>query len=121
MMPNVSGLDLERFVAICAGAGEDLAGVADMYLTYTSEQLDALRAAIEQGRVADVEQIAHRCIGSSGTCGMGPLVAPLAALERGARDGHLRDALVLEREARAAFEEIELALRALVDRHSKRP
>ena len=115
----MSDLDLERFVAICAAAGEDVAGVAEFYLSYMGEQLEALRSAIGDGRIAEVQQIAHRCVGSSGTYGMQPIVAPLAALERGARDGNLRDAAILEAQTRAAFAQIETALHGLVSRHPK--
>lgn len=117
----MSELDVDRFVAICTSAGEDVAALAEFYLSYMSEQLDALRSAIAGDRIAEVRQIAHRCAGSSGTYGMQPIVAPLAALERAARDGDLREAPALERQARAAFEQIETGLRALVSEHTKQP
>jgi len=114
----VNDLDLDRFVAVC-GPDEDVAEIAAFYLTYTSGQLDALHAAIDGRRIAEVEQIAHRCVGSSGTCGMGPIVAPLAELERRARDGNLRDAFVLEGAARTALAHIDVALRDFVARRRR--
>ena len=116
----MNDLDLDRFVAVC-GPDEDVAEIAAFYLTYTSGQLDALHAAIDGRRIAEVEQIAHRCVGSSGTCGMGPIVAPLAELERRARDGNLHDAFVLESAARTALAHIDVALRDFVARRRRQP
>jgi len=116
----VNDLDLDRFVAVC-GPDEDVAEIATFYLTYMSGQLDALHLAIDGRRIAEVEQIAHRCVGSSGTCGMGPIVAPLAELERRARDGNLHDAFVLESAARTALAHIDVALRDFVARRRRQP
>ncbi len=117
----MTGVDLERFVAICGACGEDAAGLAAFYLTYMAEQLDSLRAAIADHRVADVERIAHRCVGSSGTYGLDPIVTPLAALERQAHDGRLENAPALEAGARTAFAQIEAALRTLMTARTPQP
>jgi HPt (histidine-containing phosphotransfer) domain-containing protein len=108
------GMDLDRFVAISGQDEEDVAALVAFYLTYLTEQLDALRAAINGGRTKEVEFIAHRCAGSSATYGMEPIVGPLAAIERQAHNGDLHGAFALERDARAAFADIEIALRSLV-------
>lgn len=117
--PTVSGVDLDRFVAISGPSADDVAGLVTFYLTYMTEQLGALRAAIDGGRTRDVELIAHRCAGSSATYGMEPIVGPLAAIERQAHNRDLHDALALERDARAAFAEIETALRGLLARRAQ--
>jgi HPt (histidine-containing phosphotransfer) domain-containing protein len=116
----VSGIDLNRFVAICGQGDEDVAGLVAFYLTYLTEQLGVLRAAIDGGRTKEVELVAHRCAGSSATYGMEPIVGPLAAIERQARNGDLHDAIALERDARAAFVEIEAALRGLLAQRAHR-
>lgn len=109
----MSSLDLGRFLAICGPAGEDVAEIVAFFVEYMTGQLDALRAAVHDGRVEDVELIAHRCAGSSGTYGLDPLVEPFAAIERRARNGDLTAAPALEREARAVFATIETELRNL--------
>ena len=106
-------LDLDRFLAICVAGQEDVGSLADFYLSYMSQQLNALHDAIAAQRIGDVEQIAHRCAGSSATYGMGPLAAPLLALEQQAHAGNLHDALALEQDARRAFAQIERALQDL--------
>jgi HPt (histidine-containing phosphotransfer) domain-containing protein len=112
-------VNLDRFVAICGHDEEEVAGLVAFYLTYMTEQLGALRAAIDGGQTKEAELIAHRCAGSSATYGMEPIVGPLAAIERQAHNGDLHDALALERDARAAFAEIETALRGLVARRAQ--
>jgi HPt (histidine-containing phosphotransfer) domain-containing protein len=114
----VNELDLDRFLAICTAGTEDAAAMADFYLSYMSGQLEALHAAIAEQRIGEIEQIAHRCAGSSATFGMGPMVDPLIALEKRAHSGDLHDALELEHDARTAFAQVEKALRDLVARQS---
>lgn len=117
----MSNLDLKRFVETCGPDDGAVAEIVNFYLTYMAGQLDALHAAIAGQCVKDVELIAHRCAGSSATFGMQSIVAPLAAIERQARDGRVDGALALEGEARGAFAEIETALRGLVARQAPQP
>ncbi len=112
-------IDLDRFLAICGSGEQDVSELVAFFIAYMAEQLGALRAAIDDRRLKDVELIAHRLAGSSGTYGFEPLVGPFAAIERQARDGDLRDALALEREARTIFAAIETALRELTTRRSQ--
>jgi HPt (histidine-containing phosphotransfer) domain-containing protein len=107
-------LDLKRFLDTCGPDDGAVAEMVSFYLTYMTGQLAALDVAIVDGRLKDVELIAHRCAGSNATYGLTPIVAPLVALEQQARGGRLENPDDLERQARAALAEIETALRGLV-------
>ena len=115
----MSDVNLDRFLAICGPADEDVAALVAFFIPYMTDQLAALRAAGDDRRVHDVELIAHRLAGSCGTYGFEPLVGPFAAIEREARDGSLRDLAARAREAEAVFATIESALRDLAARRSQ--
>ena len=55
--------------------------IVDLYLAESSELMAGLRRAVRAGANADVEAIAHKLGGSSATCGMMGIVAPLRELE----------------------------------------
>jgi len=66
-------------------ADDDPAGIrdlVDMYLTESVELMDSLRLAMRTGLPREVERVAHKLGGSSATCGMTGIVAPLHELER---------------------------------------
>jgi HPt (histidine-containing phosphotransfer) domain-containing protein len=68
-----------------------------------------LEAAIAGGSAEDVRQIAHRCAGSSASCGMLGVVPPLRDLERLGKERRLAD-------APRAFAELERRLGMVRDR-----
>ena len=92
-----------------------MAEAADLYLAFLAEQLRLLTDALSNHQLSEIELIAHRCAGSCATYGMDPLVEPMAAMERDAREGRLPDPS-LATAARAACAVIESALRPLAAR-----
>jgi HPt (histidine-containing phosphotransfer) domain-containing protein len=68
-----------------------------------------LAAAIAAGAAEEVRQIAHRCAGSSASCGMLGVVPPLRDLERMGKEKRLEAAT-------GAFAELERAWRMVADR-----
>jgi HPt (histidine-containing phosphotransfer) domain-containing protein len=88
-----------------------------LYLKQTREQLDRMGAAIQGNAPRDVERLAHSCAGSSATCGMHPILAPLRALESLAGTGRLEGARPLHNDISREFQRImdfletELAVR----------
>jgi len=93
-------------------AGHDDARLADLIRLYTrqmAEHVPLLEAAIAKGSAEDVRQIAHRCAGSSASCGMLGVVPPLRDLERMGKERRLAD-------APRAFAELERRLGMVRDR-----
>jgi CheY-like chemotaxis protein len=71
------------------GRMRDLAG---LYFRQMAEQVPLLGAAIVAGSAGEVRRIAHRCAGSSASCGMVGVVPPLRDLERMGKEQALGDA-----------------------------
>jgi CheY-like chemotaxis protein len=93
-------------------AGHDDARRRDLIGLYSkqmAEQVPLLEAAIAKGSAEDVRQIAHRCAGSSASCGMLGVVPPLRDLERMGKERRLAD-------APRAFAELERRLGMVRDR-----
>ncbi|HZP11268.1 MAG TPA: response regulator [Nevskiaceae bacterium] len=63
--------------------------LADLYLEQTTEQLKLLKDAVAQRNAAEIERLAHRCKGGSGSCGVNGLAAMFLQLEKMGRDGKL--------------------------------
>jgi PAS domain S-box-containing protein len=80
-----------------------------LYSKQMAEQVPLLEAAIAGGSAEDVRQIAHRCAGSSASCGMLGVVPPLRDLERMGKERRLAD-------APRAFAELERRLGMVRDR-----
>jgi HPt (histidine-containing phosphotransfer) domain-containing protein len=109
-----SPLNWTRFQTLADGQ-ESLRELADFYVTYVVERLDALREAVDGGDIPTVELIAHQLAGSNATAGATALVAPLMALEQMAHDGHLDGAGESFAQAEAAFARIRGFLEQQLD------
>jgi HPt (histidine-containing phosphotransfer) domain-containing protein len=81
--------------SVADGDSEFMNELVELYFTDASHRIAALRRAVTNGAVAEVEQIAHTLAGSSVASGMRAVARPLRKLERMARDGKLVDATVL--------------------------
>ena len=93
-------------------AGQEETRLRDLIQLYSkqmAEQVPLLEAAIAGGSAEDVRQIAHRCAGSSASCGMLGVVPPLRDLERLGKERRLAD-------APRAFAELERRLGMVRDR-----
>jgi two-component system sensor histidine kinase/response regulator len=81
-----------------------------LYFRNTDELLFQLHAEILAGSPEDVRRIAHRCAGSSASCGMLALVPGFRDLERMAHDGRLSQAPQVFAQLAARLEQIRLEL-----------
>jgi len=75
------------------GEPDVFAEVACLFLAEAPSQLSALHAAIADGRVESVSQIAHRLRGSALDIGALRMAPVCAAIEYAARAGSLEDAV----------------------------
>ena len=96
---------LDRFRDLAPGGDAAVRELIRAYLEHVGAQLDELRVAVQRGRTADVQMLAHRCGGTSATCGVDGVAAPLLALEALARTPVMTEteAMRLVDEAAAAF------------------
>jgi signal transduction histidine kinase/HPt (histidine-containing phosphotransfer) domain-containing protein len=90
-----------------ASNSEKLKRIIELYLFHTGERLEELKTAVEQESAADIYALAHKCLGSSRTCGMTAIVPALAELQRLGRAGDLNGAQDQLKTAQAAFEKIK--------------
>lgn len=94
-------------------AGDDpemVENLANLYLRHTSERLEELKGAIEIGFSADVFSIAHKCLGSSRTCGMNIIADSFAKLEQMGKSDDLAGAEEEFDNAQTEFERIKFFL-----------
>ena len=85
-------VDTDLLMEASGGSPQQLRELVDLYLTQADEQIKSLGQAIQAGAAKEVEQLAHKCGGSSGTCGMLAMEPPLRELEGMARTGSLAGA-----------------------------
>jgi HPt (histidine-containing phosphotransfer) domain-containing protein len=100
------------------GSVENLRELVALYLKQTTEQLEQLTAAAQQGLAAEVRRLAHSCAGASSTCGMVRIVPLLRELERLGEEKQLADAPELCRQAHREFQSIREFLDAYLARLS---
>jgi len=90
-------------------ADDDPAGIrelVEMYLAESVVLMDSLRSAMTAGLPGEVERVAHKLAGSSATCGMTAVVAPLHELERSGKAGQWPENEQLLQEATRQHERI---------------
>jgi HPt (histidine-containing phosphotransfer) domain-containing protein len=75
-----------------------------------SASLDRLVTAVASGDAAEVEMIAHNCVGVSATCGMSAVIAPLRELERMGREKQLAGAWRIGAQVEGEYERVRLFL-----------
>jgi two-component system sensor histidine kinase/response regulator len=80
--------------------------IIELYLRHTGERLEELKTAVRQESASDVYSIAHKCLGSSSTCGMTAIVPALTELQRMGKAGELNGAADQFNAAQAAFQKL---------------
>ncbi|HZP11729.1 MAG TPA: response regulator [Nevskiaceae bacterium] len=85
-------INVQRFSEWANNEPQFIRELADLFVDQTTQQLSLLHKAVDEGAPASVEQIAHRCKGSSATCGAETLARMFKELEFAAHDGHLENA-----------------------------
>ena len=101
---------VERFRELAPGGRAAVIQLVNLFLQQMREQLQCLVDAIDRDGAEEVELIAHRCAGTSATCGADTVAAPLLALEALAKTGALQGAAQHLADAREAFGRAELFL-----------
>ena len=109
--------DASRLVDASRGNPAMLQRLKDLYRSFVAEQVALLRAAVDRKDGAEIERIAHRCIGASAVAGMNQLAELLDEMERCGREhGFDRAADLIARIEREFAETIafldDVALRA---------
>jgi CheY-like chemotaxis protein len=103
-----------------ASTPEKLKRLINLYLRHTRERLEELKTAVEQECASDVFAIAHKCLGSSRTCGMTLIVPPLTELQRMGKAGDLEGAADQFNAAQTAFQKLEPFLEMYLEQLSVR-
>jgi PAS domain S-box-containing protein len=104
-------VDVERMRRMMGDDPEEVADILGVYLEQMSASLDRLATAVESGDAAEVETIAHNCVGVSATCGMSAVVGPLRELERMGRENRLAGAGRVGAQVGREYERVRLFLR----------
>jgi signal transduction histidine kinase/HPt (histidine-containing phosphotransfer) domain-containing protein/BarA-like signal transduction histidine kinase len=90
-----------------ASTPEKLKRIIALYLRHTGERLEELKTALKQESASDVYAIAHKCLGSSHTCGMTAIIPALTELQRMGKAGDLNGAAEQFNAAQAAFQKLK--------------
>jgi HPt (histidine-containing phosphotransfer) domain-containing protein len=90
-----------------ASTPEKLKRIIALYLRHTGERLEELKTAVKQESASDVYAIAHKCLGSSRTCGMTAIIPALTELQRMGKAGDLDGAADQFNAAQVAFQKLK--------------
>ena len=105
-LKTLSPIDVIRFHQVLGNTKDEYSEILAEYFNQMSDSLQRLDAAVRTHDHREVEMISHRCLGTSATCGMSAVVAPLRELESAGRSGCLDDARPLLEKVKAGFENI---------------
>jgi two-component system, sensor histidine kinase and response regulator len=86
---------------------EKLKRIVELYVRHTGERLAELKTALKHESASDVYAIAHKCLGSSRTCGMTAIVPALTELQRMGKLGDLNGAQDQFNAAEVAFQKLK--------------
>jgi CheY-like chemotaxis protein/HPt (histidine-containing phosphotransfer) domain-containing protein len=116
-LAEVPPMDLDRLRAIAGENPESVRHLVGLYLTQADEMMHGLQAAVQSRSAPEITRLAHKLGGSSSTCGMTGIVAPLRNLEQLGSAGGLPESEILLAEAnrQLAFIHQFLAARGLCD------
>ena len=89
--------------------------IVELYLRHTGERLEEIQTALAEGSAGDVYDLAHKCLGSSTTCGMTAMVAPLRELQRMGKSEDLTDAPNQFSAAKVAFQQLKPFLERYIE------
>ncbi len=99
-------IDLERLLDVTSSDDDQLRDLVSRYLEQAGHALVSLDLAIQHGAAEDVRHLAHKLAGSSSTCGMTAVVAPLMRLEQMGKSGELGEAAGLHAETSRQLERL---------------
>lgn len=105
-------MDLELLNTIFDNDPVQLHEVLSLYLEQAGGQIQKMAEAIKSKSAADLNHLAHKCAGSSASCGMNRIVPLLRELERMGKESQLENAGETYVKAEAEFLEIKKFLAA---------
>jgi signal transduction histidine kinase/DNA-binding response OmpR family regulator len=106
-------VDFAQLRQITKGNVALLRRLAELYVNQTAEQLAMLRTALSERSAADIQRIAHRCTGSSGTIGMTAMANLFEKLEHAGKNGQLNIAEQLASDIESAFVGVRASVKSL--------
>lgn len=95
--------DLERIRQLGDGDSARIREFVGLFLGQITTKFEALETAVAQGARNEIRKLAHFCAGSSATCGMTALAAPLRELEDLALKNDLSRASQLMKQSQEAL------------------
>ncbi len=106
-------VDFAQLRQITKGNTALLRRLAELYVNQTAEQLAMLRTALSERSTVDIQRIAHRCTGSSGTIGMTAMANLFEKLEHAGKAGQLTVAEQLASDIESAFVGVRASVKSL--------
>jgi CheY-like chemotaxis protein len=103
-------VNLKRLHEAMGDTPEEFGEILDIYLTQMTENIGRLKTAVEAEDAPTLDLVAHNCAGTSASCGMTLIVAPLRELERMGRENQLPGAAALVDQVSHEFERIKVFL-----------
>jgi CheY-like chemotaxis protein len=103
-------------LADAASTPEKLRHIIGLYLRHTKDRLEELKTAVKENSASDVYAIAHKCLGSSRSCGMTAIVPALSELQSMGKADDLNGAAEQYNAAEAAFQKLTPFLDLYVER-----
>ena len=88
-------VDLRRLDELTGGKPDRLRSLVERYSREAGEMIASLSAAVEAASASEIRRWAHKLGGTSATCGMIALVAPLREMEKRSHAGDLSQSATL--------------------------
>jgi CheY-like chemotaxis protein/HPt (histidine-containing phosphotransfer) domain-containing protein len=107
---NIVPVDMARLSEFSGDMDDGFRELVDLYLTQTTQQLEQLRVAVDNGNAERVHRLAHSCAGASSTCGMVGIVPLLRQLEQFGAENSLAEAPQIFLSVTAEFDRIRTFL-----------
>ena len=108
-------VDMARFREVAADNPVQLQSLINLYLRQTTDILRELNTAVQAGSATEIQRLAHKCCGSSATCGVNSLVKTLRDLEKCGHENRMSDAKILQRKLDEQFERVKSFLARFVE------
>ena len=109
---NDALIDFERLREVADDDADMMNMLVEMYLDQMREILTVLKTAVAEKDFETIRQSAHKAVGSSATCGMNAVVAPLKELEQLGASKNPQNAEAVLVRIETAHEQISAALEA---------
>lgn len=103
-------VDFELLNSIFDNDPEQVREVLALYQEQASLQIEGMATAIGASAAGDLNHLAHKCAGSSASCGMNKIVPLLRELERMGKENQLAEAPEIFGLVRAEFQNIQQCL-----------